>query len=516
MRLPLHSLAAAGRLVSRFAFVLGVVGVVAGAKPARARGAVGGDAGGDVHGTLASGGGIPEAAAVFSQRIHAYRFTIDPAELARLDAHPAAFDDQRRYVRAAVSIDGEDVGPVGLRYKGAWGTFRTCLGNPDGSGTAEPYQPAPAAACPPVPKFSYKIAFDGVVPGKRYHGLARINLHNLIRDPSKLHEVLAYELFRSMGIATARSTFAQVTVNGVAKGLYALTEEIGDRRFIVDHWPGGAKGLLYKQGWPRQVDAGYWQRALASPGHRRSGAGRPGSHGRMIAFARAMVAAKGNPQREAAALARFSDPDWLARYMAVDTAIRNVDGITKLFCRPGAPDDCFPNNYFWYEARDHKFLLVPWDLDYTFRVSVRQNRLPPWDRALPVPGVAGCNARITIDGALHQPAACDPLLRGINATRPLYVAAVAKLLATPDFTPPILLTKVDFWSALIKDAVAADKSIPTSGPKAWPAQVALLRQDIGILRARMEAVAAGGEYRPFPPTGAWEYPPAAPTLSPGH
>jgi hypothetical protein len=30
------------------------------------------------------------------------------------------------------------------------------------------------------------------------------------------------------------------------------------------------------------------------------------------------------------------------------------------------------------------------------------------------------------------------------------------------------------------------------------------------LRERMESVAAGGEYRPFPPTGEWTYPPPAP------
>jgi spore coat protein H len=458
----------------------------------------------DQHGTLPGGGGIPGSAAAFADRIYDYRFVVDGAELARLDAQPARYDDERRFIPARVTIDGQDLGMVGLRYKGAWGTFRTCLSGSDGTGTAEPYRPLPASNCPPVAKFSYKVLFDALVPTNRFHGLARMNLHNLIRDPSKLHERLAYDLFQQMGIAASRSTFAQVTVNGVFKGLYAATEDVGDRRFLRDHWPGDRGARLYKQGWPaRSEDPAYWRDALAVPKKERATA----DHQAIIAFSHDVRAAAGDPRRAAAALARWSDPDWLARYMAVDTAVRNVDGITKLSCNPSAPDDCVPNNYFWYQTGAGRFLLVPWDLDYTWRVSVRQNRLPPWDLPLPLPGVPGCDTRITMDGALHQPAPCDPILRGIAAQRPLYLRAVRKLLALPGFDAGVLRARVDHWVAMIAPVVAADRSIPTSGPKEWHAQIALLEKDLGILRARMEAVAAGQPYRPFPPSGEWIYPP---------
>jgi spore coat protein H len=462
----------------------------------------------DAHGTLPSGGGIADSGAAFADRIYDYRFTVDPAQLAKLNAQPALYDDRRLYIPALLTIDGQDVGRVGLRYKGHFGTFRTCLPGRDGAGPAEPYHPIPANSCPPVPKFSYKVLFDAFVPANRFHGLARMNLHNLIRDPSKLHERLAYQLFRAMGIATARSTFAKVTVNGVFKGLYAATEDISDRRFIVDHWPSDPAGNLYKQGWPRFVDPDYWRASLANPKAKDHERAASISHRKIIAFARDIVAAKDDPRRAAAALAKWSDPDWLARYMAVDTAVRNVDGITKLFCKPDAPGVCYPNNYFWYQTRRDKFLLLPWDLDYTFRVSVRQNHLPPWDLALPAPGIAGCDTRLTMDGALHAPAPCDPVLRGINAMRPLYIRAVRKLLAHPDFDPARMRAKVDHWVAMIENVVAADEAIPRSGPKAWNTQIALLKHDLGVLRARMEAVVAGNQYRPFPPTGEWVYPPA--------
>jgi spore coat protein H len=463
----------------------------------------------DAHGTLPGGGGIPAAAAAFEDRIYDYRFTVAPADLARLNAEPARHDDERLFVPAELTVDGREVGRVGLRYKGHFGTFRTCLAGPDGAGPAEPYAPDPANACPPVPKFSYKVLFDAVTPAGRFHGLARMNLHNLIRDPSKLHERLAYQLFRDMGIATARSTFARVTVNGVLKGLYAATEDINDRRFIEDRWPRDARGKLYKQGWPRTVDPAYWRASLASPRPKDPRQAAAISHRRIIGFARDIVAAKDDARRAAAALARWSDPDWLARYMAVDTAVRNVDGVTKLYCKPGAAGAaaCVPNNYFWYETRRGKFLLLPWDLDYTFRVSVRQNKLPPWDLPLPAPGIDGCDARVSMDGALHAPASCDPVLRGVAAMRPRYLRAVRRLLAHPSFDLAHMRAQVDRWVAMIKDVVAADPSIPTSGPKEWTAQIALLKHDLGVLRARMEAVAAGEPYRPFPPAGEWVYPP---------
>ena len=469
-------------------------------------------AGVDAHGTHPDGGGLPESAAAFEDRIYDYRLTVDPAELAKLDARPAWYDEQRLFVPARLSIDGRELGVVGLRYKGHAGTFHTCLSD-DGRGPAVPYRPNPANGCPPVPKFSYKILFDAVARDTRFHGLARMNLHNLIRDPSKLHERMAYQLYRDMGIATARSSFARVTVNGELKGLYAATEDINDRRFIRDRWPSDAKGILYKQGWPVSTDPDYWDRSLANPRPRDPGKARAISHRKAIAFSRGVLAARGDPRRVAATLTRWSDPDWLARYMAVDTAVRNVDGVTKLFCKAGGPS-CLPHNYFWYQTRRGKFLLLPWDLDYTFRVSVRQNRLPLWDQPLPVPGITGCDARIAMDGSQHAPPSCDPVLRGINARRDLYLAAVKRLLALPGFQAAALVAEVDRRAAMIRELVAADPAIPKSGAKAWDAQIALLKHDLGVLRARMEAVAAGQPYRPFPPSGEWQYPPPPPPPAP--
>jgi spore coat protein H len=462
------------------------------------------------HGTLASGG-VSATRHAFEERVYDYRIEVDPTELARLDAEPARHDDEARYIPARVHIDGKDLGRVGLRYKGAHGTFRTCLSS---TGRAAPYAPDPAAACPPRAKFPYKLAFDEYDRDRRYCGLRKINLHNLIRDPSKLHEYLAFRLFRQMGIAAAHSSFARVTVNGEWKGLYAVTEDMGDERFTADRWPADPHGNLYKQVWPPLItgaDDPRLRRALAT----NKKTATPASHQALLAFGADLRAAGDDPRRAAAALERWSDPEWLARYLVVDTALRNVDGITKRWCLADNDQVCLPNNFFWYQTRDNRFLLLPWDLDYTWRVKVRQNRLPPWDLPIPNPAVASCAERIVMDGSRHEPAACDPLFRGMNALRPLYLRAVQQLLASPAFQVARLHADVDRLVALIAPVVAADTTIPTSGSKEWRGQIALLKQDIAFLRTRMEAVAAGQPFRPFPPAGPWEYTPTPPVAATG-
>jgi hypothetical protein len=91
---------------------------------------------------------------------------------------------------------------------------------------------------------------------------------------------------------------------------------------------------------------------------------------------------------------------------------------------------------------------------------------------------------------------------------------VKRLLALPGFQTTVLLAEVDRRAAMIRELVAADPAIPKSGPKEWNAQIALLKHDLGMLRARMEAVAAGQPYRPFPPSGEWQYPPPPPPPAP--
>ena len=54
---------------------------------------------------------------------------------------------------------------------------------------------------------------DHSVPGQRFLGLKMLTLNNMIQDPSMIHEVLAYEVFRAAGVAASRTGYAYVRVN---------------------------------------------------------------------------------------------------------------------------------------------------------------------------------------------------------------------------------------------------------------------------------------------------------------
>ena len=168
-------------------------------------------------------------------RLDTYAFTVADEDWRRL----VATAREERYVPAILTVSGERVGTVGLRFKGSWGTLHSCFDAATGT-----------QRCP---KASLKVKFDEYQRGKRHRGLARVNLHSMVRDPSALHERLAYDLFRRAGIPAPRAVHAQVTINGRYHGLHALVEAI-DRRFVTHHWPAAADGNLYKERWPLADD----------------------------------------------------------------------------------------------------------------------------------------------------------------------------------------------------------------------------------------------------------------------
>ena len=66
------------------------------------------------------------------------------------------------------------------------------------------------------------------VKGARLFGLKEILLNNMVKDPSMIHERLAYWIGRQIGPSPPRFNHAWVTMNGTALGLYATVEEAKD------------------------------------------------------------------------------------------------------------------------------------------------------------------------------------------------------------------------------------------------------------------------------------------------
>ncbi|MFM2024813.1 MAG: hypothetical protein RLZZ56_826, partial [Actinomycetota bacterium] len=69
-------------------------------------------------------------------------------------------------------------------------------------------------------KASFKIKFDAFIKDQRFKGLKRLTLNAMMTDPSQVHEVTSYRLFRAAGVPAPRAGFARVSIDGSYIGLY--------------------------------------------------------------------------------------------------------------------------------------------------------------------------------------------------------------------------------------------------------------------------------------------------------
>jgi hypothetical protein len=391
-----------------------------------------------------------------------YALTVDEAALDQLGATASTMPPEQ-YVAATLSVSGRMVGQVGLRYRGTdIGPAAGCFEN--GQVCAKP---------------SLKLKFDRFDPDRRFESLTALNLNAMAGDPSLLRERLAAEVYRRMEIEAPRVAHAFVTMNGEPKGLYAVVEN-PDAAFAEAHWRDAAKGNLYRESWPNEVQADNYTPALET--------NIAAANNMQIAmFAQALFAAK--PADLPAVLDQFAHVDQLLSFVAVDRALNNIDGVTSFYCN-NTGQDCFNHNFYWYQHEtDNRFLLVPWDLTATFYVQTGFDKLPAWDQPQTDCGRRGL---VELQPVLHP--ACDPIFQGlIGAGRPAYERALDKLLGA--WNVGQLQDLVDKWASEITAGVAADPHGP--GQAAWHAGVENLKVYLIVLRERLQAIREGKTVSPF-------------------
>ncbi len=127
------------------------------------------------------------------------------------------------YQECTIVIDGENLGQVGIRAKG-----NTSLSSVATMGSS---------------RYSFKVEFNHYVKGKKYHGLDKLSLNNMIQDATMMKDYLAYTMMGKMGVPSPLCSYAQIIVNGEVWGLYLAVEGIEDA-FLERN--GMTKGELYK------------------------------------------------------------------------------------------------------------------------------------------------------------------------------------------------------------------------------------------------------------------------------
>lgn len=226
----------------------------------------------------------------------------------------------REYTSATVIVNGQSFTNVGVKLKGAAGSFR-------------PVDDQPALT----------LHFSRWVEGRRVFGLRRLHLNNSVQDSSFMNEYLGSELYRAAGVPTPRVAWAIVHLNGRKLGLYVLKEAF-EKEFLRTFF-GSADGTLYEGGFVRDIDQALDLEVGSGRGERED--------------LKALLAAAREPDltNRWEQLRRLVDVDRFARYAALAVMLCDWDG--------------YPinrNNYrVYFRPSDGRAVFLPHGMDQLFQ-----------------------------------------------------------------------------------------------------------------------------------------------------
>ncbi len=212
-------------------------------------------------------------------------------------------------------------------------------------------------------KKSFKISFNTFQPGRKYHGLEKLNLNGEHNDPSIIRAKLSWDLFNGQGVPSSRSNHVAVYINEEYKGLYINVEHV-DEEFVQSRMDDGS-GNLWKCLWPAD---------LKYKGSNPLVYAEPESWGRRAYDLRTNVEEwdytplaefidvlnnTGSGENFRCALEEVFDVENYLKVIAMDILIGNWDG----------PMVNKNNFYLYHNPSSGRITYIPYDLDNTFGID---------------------------------------------------------------------------------------------------------------------------------------------------
>jgi spore coat protein H len=400
-----------------------------------------------------------------------YYITIPDAEYARLMDMSTLVQNgsevnKDRYVPVALRVGDTALPAVGLRFKGSHSIY-SCVVDGVRQSRIDPL----FGNIDVCQRFSLKIDFNKYNADYRLDGLKKLNLQSMSSDPTKMHDRLAYSLFREMEIVAPRAVHARVYINGTYHGLFAAVEQV-DGRFTANRYPEYGDGNLFKSVWPslivpEELQAFYTYEGTVSDALKTNDAPETADVSDFLAFGEA--AKQVTESNINALMSPWLDFDYLARYLVVDRAITNFDGVASFYWGMNF-------NYYWYhEEATGRFTLIPWDMDKTFLLPEPNmwflNSATPASDVMPLctpvnmPNwnvvSSSCDMHIcTFDPVPHvyteypmMPLDCDPLLKGLRAEVYGRQKQLAQTFMEGPFSKESLTEKLNQWDTQIAAAL---------------------------------------------------------------
>ena len=218
---------------------------------------------------------------------------------------------------------------------------------------------------------------------QRVFGIKRMTLNNMIQDRSKINEAVGYALFREVGIAAPRTSYAQVWVNGMPYGLYLNVESIDSVALDKRNASGGTshlyEGSLGSQINPLDPNSAHYQVDVGSLTNR--------------ADLSELISASEEPAASwYSRVSAVADLGQMARYWAVERYIGNWDGYSS----PSI------SNYYLHSDKGGRFQMLPWGVDQIF--SGGTDKRTPYGFGYPEGGLLfkGCLANSTCRASYVQ------------------------------------------------------------------------------------------------------------------
>lgn len=358
------------------------------------------------------------------------------------------------YVPAKFIFQGDTIGEVGLRYQGS--TYSLGVSFND-TGKV-------------VPKVSFKVKFNKYDKKLRFFSLKKLMFKTLRTDASKMRAQLSYALFNEMGVLTPRTTYCKLYINGKYEGVFQTTEQV-DGRFTKRRFPQYGDGNLYKEVWPGASSSEKVKTGLKTNEE-------VADIRKWEEFSDALNSLDTVDFKNR--ITEWMDLDYMMRYMVVDRAVAQWDGIMTWY---GENDSSMNHNYYWYEEEQPggKFWIVAWDYDIAFFATdplFETAQVPYWNSSKESRGVY-----TFIGGSKVTSPHSDDMIYNLGQTCWDDFVEVGKAFLNDGFRLDSLTNKIDRWAQLIDDATKEDpNSIVTYDQ--WKSAVEQLKKDLKIVRQK--------------------------------
>ena len=208
------------------------------------------------------------------------------------------------------------------------------------------------------PKKSWKISFNTFEPGRKFHGLEKLNINSEHNDPSIMRSKLGWEIFSELAVPAARANHVKLYVNGSYYGLYMNVEHI-DEQFLQSRF-GNDDGALFKCLYPADLtykgaDPAAYQTPNRKPYDLTQGPSDGVGYAELAGFLDILNNTPNDLFRET--IEAVFDVNGYVRTMAADVVLGNWDNYW------------FLNSNFYLYNDEGFWRFIPYDIDNTFGVD---------------------------------------------------------------------------------------------------------------------------------------------------